>query len=486
MKKIIALFIVIGLFSGVGNAISSKANVLYENQSRDLKNISTSATLEDIQDIIDSINESDLRYYLEELVTTYPFRVTGSEACDNAGTYIYGEFNEMSNSLNVEYHNWEGYSKIWLPIPYNKHFTGKNIIATLPGTSNDPRTFVFCAQYDCNENSPGALDNGAGVAALLTVAKVLSEYDFYHAIKFIAFSGEEQGLLGSYAYAKKVYDDNEKIIGVINADTIGNNTYDTDEPHILRAYVTQPVKWIMDRMDQISNSYEIGIEIGERTYFGNSDDKSFDDYGYGAMQLFQASNNMFEDGIAGGPDDTVDIVNINYLIKVTRLIAGSLAELGMMSEIDPIITITLPEENKWYKDGEPTDQTLTKGETKIKGNITIEVTIESNYNIDKVVFELLEGENEGSGWNRQVFYTFEDISTPYSWTLGHNFSGWHTVRATAYVENDESNCDEIEIKFGSTPGSKCMKSKYLAFLERFPLFEKLFQFTFLKKIIDLQ
>ena len=49
----------------------------------------------------------------------------------------------------------------------------------------------------------------------------MRKYEFGHTVRFVAFSGEEQGLIGSRHYAEDAYNNNESIVAVLNADMIG-------------------------------------------------------------------------------------------------------------------------------------------------------------------------------------------------------------------------------------------------------------------------
>ena len=92
---------------------------------------------------IEQINESTVLNYIQGLVNFGP-RVTESTACDNAGTYIYNEFLNMS--LSVRYQYWTSGS-----------WSGKNVEATLPG--DDPtsdKIFIVLGHYDSVSGSPGA------------------------------------------------------------------------------------------------------------------------------------------------------------------------------------------------------------------------------------------------------------------------------------------------------------------------------------------
>ncbi|MBM3766402.1 MAG: M20/M25/M40 family metallo-hydrolase [Acidobacteria bacterium] len=72
-------------------------------------------------------------------------------------------------------------------------------------------------------DAPGVSDDASGTAAVMELARVLSRYEFEKTLVFIAFSGEEYGLVGAAAYAKRARDKKEIIDAVLNNDIIGND-----------------------------------------------------------------------------------------------------------------------------------------------------------------------------------------------------------------------------------------------------------------------
>ncbi|MGK0428869.1 MAG: Zn-dependent M28 family amino/carboxypeptidase, partial [Psychroserpens sp.] len=77
--------------------------------------------------------------------------------------------------------------------------TSNNIIVTKTG-SLYPNTFLIIdAHYD-TINGPGTNDNGTGTVLLLELARLLKDVETEYSIKFIHFSGEEDGLIGSNYY----------------------------------------------------------------------------------------------------------------------------------------------------------------------------------------------------------------------------------------------------------------------------------------------
>lgn len=75
---------------------------------------------------------------------------------------------------------------------------GRNVVAVNEGRRAD--AVIVGAHHDTVRDSPGADDNGAGVAALLELARVLPRADFDDTIMLVAFDMEELGLLGSRAF----------------------------------------------------------------------------------------------------------------------------------------------------------------------------------------------------------------------------------------------------------------------------------------------
>ncbi len=79
----------------------------------------------------------------------------------------------------------------------------ENIVARLPGQSPGP-ALLLTAHYDSVEAGPGAGDDGAGVAALLEIARMaVLRGDLQHDLIFLFSDAEEQGLIGADAFASR-------------------------------------------------------------------------------------------------------------------------------------------------------------------------------------------------------------------------------------------------------------------------------------------
>ncbi len=83
------------------------------------------------------------------------------------------------------------------------------------------------AHYDTVAGSPGADDNGSALAVLLEVAYCLKDADVVRPVWLAAFSLEEQGLLGSRAFASRLKKSGRPLAGAVILECVG---YTSQEP----------------------------------------------------------------------------------------------------------------------------------------------------------------------------------------------------------------------------------------------------------------
>jgi carboxypeptidase Q len=96
-----------------------------------------------------------------------------------------------------------------------------NVIAELRGVEKPDEFVIVGAHLDSWELGTGALDNGCNAALVIDALRAIkaSEVLPRRTIRFILFSGEEQGLLGSRAYASHHRAELDKAAGVIIYDS---------------------------------------------------------------------------------------------------------------------------------------------------------------------------------------------------------------------------------------------------------------------------
>jgi carboxypeptidase Q len=95
-----------------------------------------------------------------------------------------------------------------------------NVIADIPGTDLADEYVIVGGHIDSWDGATGTTDNGTGVATTLEAARILKKAGARprRTIRFMLWSGEEQGLLGSAAYVKAHKDLMPKISAVLVHD----------------------------------------------------------------------------------------------------------------------------------------------------------------------------------------------------------------------------------------------------------------------------
>ncbi|MFB3907154.1 MAG: M28 family peptidase [Candidatus Eisenbacteria bacterium] len=162
-----------------------------------------------------------------------------------------------------------------------------NVVAVKPGWRDPDEIYVIGAHYDSVPVSPGADDNGSGTAGVLEAARVLAPEPFEATLIFLCFSGEEQGLHGSAAWAGQAADLALDIRGMVNLDMIGYAGADPDLD-----LITDPsYPEIIERTYEAIETYLPGHRFRESTLSGgNSDQQSFWNNGYAAIFFFEGEN----------------------------------------------------------------------------------------------------------------------------------------------------------------------------------------------------
>ena len=219
-----------------------------------------------------------------------------------------------------------------------REVTIKNIVAVLPGTNKDwaDQSVVVSAHYDHlgygwpgvrsgNEGKlhPGADDNASGVAVMLELAKNLKQnLEPKRAIVFVAFTGEESGLLGSRYYVKneRAYPAT-KVIGDVNLDTVGRLG---DNPvFVFGAPSAKEWRFIFMGATAVT-----GIKTEIVTNVVNaSDHAAFDEVGVPAVQLFSGTNGDYH-----RPSDTADKIDPAGMVKIAAIAKEAIQYLSEREE----------------------------------------------------------------------------------------------------------------------------------------------------------
>jgi Zn-dependent M28 family amino/carboxypeptidase len=213
-----------------------------------------------------------------------------------------------------------------------------NVIAEIRGTQYPDEIVIVGAHYDSRgpdrasttQRAPGADDNASGTSNLLEFATIIRQQNikFARTLRLTSFSGEEQGLVGSRAYAQsiatKVPRDN--VIAYLNGDMLG---WRVPNQNIIMAMMTRFVdQTLVDNCNQITRTYVPSLALGISTGCC-SDQQSFAENGFPAAGYFE---NPF--GASSYPHyhqstDLPQYINVEQLgLEGTAIMAAALTYAG--------------------------------------------------------------------------------------------------------------------------------------------------------------
>ncbi|MGY6274325.1 M28 family peptidase [Methylomonas sp. MgM2] len=135
------------------------------------------------------------------------------EALHAAEAYITAEWRRQGYSVNKQVYTARGVECA-------------NLEITRPGNGENDDVILLGAHYDSVLGSPGANDNGSGVAALLELSRLCKDITPDTALRFVAFVNEEPPFffwpgMGSMVYAKAAKRRGDPIRYMISLETIG-------------------------------------------------------------------------------------------------------------------------------------------------------------------------------------------------------------------------------------------------------------------------
>lgn len=172
-----------------------------------------------------------------------------------------------------------------------KNYSSRNVFAYLPSKKMCAKTIVFSAHYDhlgrmgSETYFPGANDNASGTAMLISMAKYFKENPADYNILFIAFAGEEAGLVGSKYFVENPLLKLKKISFLLNLDIMGSG-----EEGITVVNATLFEKEFKE-LQKINEEKQLLAQIKSRGPAANSDHYWFTNMGVPAFFIYTMGPN---------------------------------------------------------------------------------------------------------------------------------------------------------------------------------------------------
>jgi hypothetical protein len=226
----------------------------------------------------------------------------------------------------------------------------RNVVALLPGRS-DRRIYVS-GHYDTvaraeeqltvgngfDNPAPGANDDGSGTALTMELARVFAQsgIEFDATIVFIAFAGEEQGLVGARLHAESARAAGHRIDAVFNNDIVGNihGGSGAVDGWTVRVFSGGPedspsrqlARFIRRTGALYTPAQRVRLIAREDRFGRGGDHTPFDQLGYAAVRFTESKENYERQHTVR---DTPDGVHAPYLARNARLNAAGVATLAL-------------------------------------------------------------------------------------------------------------------------------------------------------------
>ena len=190
------------------------------------------------------LEQLDIDRWLNDVTTLTGWnRKTGSNDNDSAKDWIADKMSALN--LNVT-----------TPQFFVGNQATHNIMGKQIGSLRADEWYIIGAHMDSipsSGNAPGAVDNASGCAAVLEMARVASMFEFEASLLFICYSGEEQGLNGSYHHVDNMSQtERNQIKAALTMDMIG---YTDNNDHDLLLETSNAQQAIMQHLEQMAATY---------------------------------------------------------------------------------------------------------------------------------------------------------------------------------------------------------------------------------------
>lgn len=237
--------------------------------------------------------------------------------------------------------------------------SGNNYVGRISGLLEEPETYLVSGHYDSEPNTPGADDNGTATAAVMEIIRIISNYEYRHSIRSLAFDLEEAGLIGSIDYVLNEIQPWEDIEGLLNMEMIGyfDNTpnsqslpvgfnllfpdafnavmADSSRGNFLTNVANVASNSLKETFDTCAATYVPGLKVISLAAPGNalvapdlrrSDHAPFWDAGYQALMLTDAAN--LRNPHYHTPGDSIGTLDLGFYVQNVKAILATLVKLA--------------------------------------------------------------------------------------------------------------------------------------------------------------
>lgn len=394
-----------------------------------------------VKQVVDSVSEDRIAEILKKLEgfqtrNIFSDQDDGAHGIGAARRWISDQFKSYSPRLEVRFDSYRVKKKGRMDRDVDLY----NVIAVLPGKLNPERQFIISGHYDSlafkrrpqteqqsaqpldpdaklerEPFEPGVTDDGAGTAAVMELARILSQYEFEKTIVFAAFAGEEYGLIGSTLYAQKARKEKQIIDGVLNNDIIGselsgNGRIDNSS---LQVYSEDPAdsssrelaRYIREIGERYVPSMSVDLVFRADRFGRGGDHTPFNQEGYAGVRFTTPNENYANQHTV---TDTFANSSVPYTARVIRVNAAALASLALA----PKAPVVDQEITRGARKGQMTPM-IGRGKSRYDAQLRWK---NQNPESDLAGYAVVIRPTTSPYWEREIFvgkvneYTLKDVS----------------------------------------------------------------------------
>ena len=306
----------------------------------------------EVQRIVDAVSPDSLRSTLTRLVSFETRHTMSSTEDPNRGigaarNYIRETFRSYSGRLQVDFDRYQvkGDGRgVFRDVGL------RNVVAVLPGShpGGRERILIVGGHYDSSARAlegsewprgdspaPGADDDGSGTAVVMELARVMADYPTEATVMFVAFAGEELGLVGSTLMAQRMAGEGASIEAMITNDIVGSpegGDGQVDNARV-RVFSAGPAdsgsrslaRYIRRRAVAYLPSIEVDTIFRYDRFGRGGDHTPFVQEGYYGVRITESHEFYARQHTV---EDKLEYVDFDYVATVARVNAVALASLA--------------------------------------------------------------------------------------------------------------------------------------------------------------
>jgi hypothetical protein len=196
-----------------------------------------------------------------------------------------------------------------------KGLKAPNLICTLAGETESE--IVVGAHFDLVEAGNGVVDNWSGASLLPSLYQGMLNVPRRHTFRFVAFSGEEQGEIGSKAYVRELGKSHEQVIAMVNMDTLG-----LGESEVWANHADPQLVRLMELTATATNLPVSGMNVDQ---VGSTDSEAFREKKIPAITIHSLTSATLP--ILHSPKDRIEAIHKDEYYRTYRLVLAYLAVL---------------------------------------------------------------------------------------------------------------------------------------------------------------